>query len=153
MSKTNPSYSSTIKAAVDDHKKTPLVEHSFASQLKGKRGLARIINASTYSVDGLKAAYRHEAAFRQVVWLNTLLLAVLFFVPFAMSLKMTLVFGSFLSLITELFNTGIEASVDYTSTDRHPLAKIAKDVGSAAQFLALLLLAVLWIMAATTIIG
>lgn len=152
MSKTNSLYTPTVKATVDKNLESPLVEHGFASQLKGKRGLARIIKAATYSADGLKAAYHNEAAFRQVVWLNTLLLAVLIFVPFAMSFKMILLFGSFLSLITELFNTGIEASVDHTSTDRHPLAKIAKDVGSAAQFLALLLLAVLWVMAATTLI-
>ena len=67
--------------------------------------------------------------------------------PFATSIKMLLIIASFLSLIVELFNTGIEASVDHTSTTQHPLAKVAKDVGSAAQFLALLLLFVLWSMA------
>ena len=60
---------------------------------------------------------------------------------------MMLIITSFLSLIVELFNTGIEASVDHTSTEQHPLAKIAKDVGSAAQFLVLLLLFILWVMA------
>lgn len=67
--------------------------------------------------------------------------------PFAIYIKMLLLIVSFLSLIVELFNTGIEACVDHTSTEQHPLAKIAKDVGSAAQFLALLLLFVLWLMA------
>lgn len=57
---------------------------------------------------------------------------------------MMTVVASFLSLIVELINTGIEASVDHTSTEQNPLAK---DVGSAAQFLALLLLFVLWLMA------
>jgi diacylglycerol kinase (ATP) len=55
-------------------------------------------------------------------------------------------------LIVELINTGIEASVDHTSTAKHPLAKIAKDVGSAAQFLALLLLFVLWSMALMSVV-
>ena len=124
-----------------------LDSQSFASNVKGKKGLARIIKAASYSMDGFKAAYVHEAAFRQVFWLNLILLIALVFLPFALSLKMILVFASFLSLIVELINTGLEASIDHTSTDRHPLAKIAKDVGSAAQFLALLLLFVLWVMA------
>lgn len=124
-----------------------LDSQSFASNVKGKKGLARIIKAASYSIDGFKAAYVHEAAFRQVFWLNLILLIALVFLPFALSLKMTLVFASFLSLIVELINTGLEASIDHTSTAQHPLAKIAKDVGSAAQFLALLLLFVLWAMA------
>ncbi len=65
---------------------------------------------------------------------------------------MMLMAASFLSLIVELINTGIEASVDHTSLEQHPLAKIAKDVGSAAQFLALLLLFFLWIMALSNLL-
>ncbi len=72
--------------------------------------------------------------------------------PFTVSVKMLLVVASFLSLIVELINTGIEASVDHTSTAKHPLAKIAKDVGSAAQFLALLLLFILWMMALLSVV-
>lgn len=124
-----------------------LVADSFASEVKGKKGLARILKATGYSIDGFRAAYKYEAAFRQVIWLNVVLLIVLIFIPFATSIKMLLIIASFLSLIVELFNTGIEASVDHTSKDKHPLAKVAKDVGSAAQFLALLLLFVLWSMA------
>ncbi len=55
--------------------------------------------------------------------------------------------GLIFSLIVELFNTGIEASVDHTSTQQHPLAKIVKDMVSAAQFLSLMLLFILWVMA------
>ena len=71
----------------------------------------------------------------------------LIFMPFALFIKMLLVLASFLSLIVELFNTAIDASIDHTSTEQHPLAKIGKDVGSAAQFLALTLLFILWLMA------
>lgn len=124
-----------------------LIANSFASEVKGKKGLARILKATGYSIDGFKAAYKYEAAFRQVIWLNVVLFITLIFMPFATSIKMLLIIASFLSLIVELFNTGIEASVDHTSTTQHPLAKVAKDVGSAAQFLALLLLFVLWSMA------
>ena len=129
-----------------------LVADSFASEVKGKKGLSRILKATGYSIDGFKAAYKFEAAFRQVIWLNLLLFTVIIFMPFNVSAKMVLVIASFLSLIVELINTGIEASVDHTSTDHHPLAKIAKDVGSAAQFLALLLLFVLWCMALSNLL-
>ncbi|MEO1849342.1 MAG: diacylglycerol kinase, partial [Psychrobacter sp.] len=75
------------------------------------------------------------------------LLAAVIMMPFTLGIKMTLVLASFLSLIVELINTGIEACVDHTSTAKHPLAKIAKDVGSAAQFVSLCLLTILWLMA------
>ncbi len=127
------------------------VSDSFASEVKGKKGLARIIKATGYSIDGFRAAYRYEAAFRQVLWLNLILFVALIFIPFSINIKMVLVFASFLSLIVELINTGIEACVDHTSTEQHPLAKIAKDVGSAAQFLALLLLFILWLMASSNL--
>ena len=130
-----------------------LASESYASHAKGKKGLSRIVNATGYSIDGFKAAYKYEAAFRQVFWLNLLLVIAIIFLPFALSIKMMLVIASFLSLIVELFNTGLEASVDHTSTERHPLAKIAKDVGSAAQFLALLLLFILWLMALSCLIA
>ena len=127
--------------------KNLLLSDSFASHAKGKTGFSRIIKAAGYSLDGFKAAYKLEAAFRQVVWLNLILFLVLLFIPFGISIKMLLIIVSFLSLIVELINTGIEASVDHTSMTKHPLAKIAKDVGSAAQFLALLLLFALWSIA------
>lgn len=125
----------------------PNLEDNFASKLKGKSGVKRILKAVGYSVDGFKAAYKHEAAFRQVCLLNLVLIIALIFMPFALFIKMLLVMASFLSLIVELFNTAIEASIDHTSTEQHPLAKIGKDVGSAAQFLALTLLFILWLMA------
>lgn len=131
---------------------TLLVTDSFASNAKGKKGLARILKATGYSIDGFKAAYKFEAAFRQVLWLNLVLFTVIIFIPFGINIKMMLVVASFLSLIVELINTGIEASVDHTSSKQHPLAKIAKDVGSAAQFLALLLLFVLWLMTLTNLL-
>ena len=117
---------------------------SYASEKKGKTGIKRIINAYGYSKDGLKAAYRHESAFRQVCWLN-LTLACIF--DFDFSVRLLLITASFISLITELFNTAVEAAVDHTSTEKHELAKRAKDAGSAAQLAALVLLAVTWLSA------
>jgi diacylglycerol kinase len=120
---------------------------SYASEKKGKTGIKRIINAYGYSKDGLKAAYRHESAFRQVCWLNLTLVILACIFDFDFSVRLLLITTSFISLITELFNTAVEAAVDHTSTEKHELAKRAKDAGSAAQLAALVLLAVTWLSA------
>lgn len=120
---------------------------SYASEKKGKTGIKRIINAYGYSKDGLKAAYRHESAFRQVCWLNLTLVILACIFDFDFSVRLLLINASFISLITELFNTAVEAAVDHTSTEKHELAKRAKDAGSAAQLAALVLLAVTWLSA------
>lgn len=120
---------------------------TYANDMKGKTGLRRIINAFGYSMDGLKAAYKSEAAFRQVAWLNGVLVVLIVCLPFAVTLKMLLLLTSTLSLIVELFNTGLEAVVDRIGSDYHPLSKVGKDVGSAAQLITLVLLFTLWIMA------
>lgn len=123
-----------------------LPEGSYAAEMKGKTGLRRIINALGYSKDGIRAAWT-EQGFRQLAWLNGALLVLAFVLPFETAVRMVLVFASFFSWIVELFNTGVEAAVDHTSLERHPLAKRAKDVCSAAQYLSLLLIALLWGMA------
>ncbi|MDO5356034.1 MAG: diacylglycerol kinase [Conchiformibius sp.] len=110
----------------------------------GKKGLERIICAAAYSKDGFQAAFRYEAAFRQLLALHAVLLLCVWLPDFDTATRMVLVAASFVSLITELFNTAIEAVVDYISLEKHPLAKRAKDVGSAAQFTALLMTAMLW---------
>lgn len=120
---------------------------NYASEMKGKTGIQRIIKASTYSRDGFKAAYKSEAAFRQVVWINLVLSILLIFIPLTLAVKMLLLIVSALSIIVELFNTGLEAVVDRISDEYHPLSKVAKDVGSAAQFVVLALQCLLWGMA------
>lgn len=120
---------------------------SYAADKKGKSGIKRIINAFGYSKDGLAAAYRYESAFRQVLWLNLVLIVLTFFLNFDSATKMLLIIASFVSLITELFNTAVEAAVDHTSTEKHELAKRAKDAGSAAQLLALTMLGIVWAIA------
>ncbi|MDO4248165.1 MAG: diacylglycerol kinase [Neisseria sp.] len=121
-------------------------ELSYAEQIKGKTGLQRIINACGYSIDGFKAAMT-EQGFRQLVYLNSVLLVLCFVFPFGPATRMMLIMASFITLIVELFNTGVEAAVDHTSLEKHILAKRAKDVCSAAQTVALMLLAILWLMA------
>ena len=120
---------------------------SYAADKKGKSGIKRIINAFGYSKDGLAAAYRYESAFRQVFWLNLILIVLTFILNFDSATKMLLIIASFVSLITELFNTAVEAAVDHTSTEKHELAKRAKDAGSAAQLLALTMLGIVWAIA------
>ena len=120
---------------------------SYAADKKGKSGIKRIINAFGYSKDGLAAAYRYESAFRQVLWLNLILIVLTFILNFDSATKMLLIIASFVSLITELFNPAVEAAVDHTSTEKHELAKRAKDAGSAAQLLALTMLGIVWAIA------
>lgn len=125
----------------------PESQQNYAQAMKGKTGLQRILKAGGYSRDGLLAAYKSEAAFRQVVWLNIVLAISLFFIPFSITIKMLLLLVSALSIIVELLNTGLEAIVDRISDEYHPLSKVAKDVGSASQLIVLSLQFVLWLMA------
>nr|WP_206600429.1 diacylglycerol kinase [Chromobacterium sphagni] len=114
------------------------------SPFKGKTGLVRLINAFGYSLDGFRAAFRHEDAFRQLVLLAAILIPMAFIVHAAPLARALLVASSLATLIIELLNSAIEAAVDHTSLERHPLAKRAKDMGSAAQLLGLINLAVVW---------
>lgn len=118
----------------------------YATSLKGKHGMKRILNALRYSLDGLKFAC-DEAGFRELLLIHSVVLLILCFCPFPPVSKMLLVMASFISLIVELFNTAIEAAVDHTSLAEHPLAKRAKDVASAAQYLSLAMVIILWLMA------
>ncbi|MGO4998655.1 diacylglycerol kinase [Oceanisphaera sp. W20_SRM_FM3] len=110
----------------------------------GKTGLARIIAAGGYSMQGFKAAYRHEAAFRQETWLFIILLPVALLWPVSLLAKALLIASLFLVLIVELVNSAIEAVVDRIGPEHHELSGRAKDIGSAAVFLALVLVAITW---------
>lgn len=114
------------------------------SPFKGKTGLTRLINAFGYSLDGFRAAYRHEDAFRQEAWLALLLIPLALFLAASGIGKALMVGSVLLVLIVELLNSAIEAVVDRVSLDRHHLAKRAKDIGSAAVLLALLNVVVTW---------
>lgn len=111
---------------------------------KSKSGLRRIWNAMHYSFDGLRAAYRFEHAFRQELWLAAVLLPLAFLAPVSGTGRALMIGSVLLVLIVELLNSALEAVVDRVSTEIHPLAKRAKDIGSAAVFIALLNVAVIW---------
>jgi diacylglycerol kinase (ATP) len=115
---------------------------------KGKRGLRRIVNAFNYSMSGLRLAYRHEHAFRQEVLGAAILLPIACLIPVTPVERVLLIGTILLVLIVELLNSSVEAAVDRAGLDTHHLAKRAKDIGSAAVFLALILLATTWLLIA-----
>lgn len=116
------------------------------SPFKGKTGLSRLVNAFGYSVDGFKAAFKHEDAFRQEVFLSIVLIPLGLYLGKTGVEKALLVAVVLLVLIVELFNSAIEAAVDHTSLERHALAKRAKDIGSAAVFVALTIAVSVWVL-------
>ncbi len=114
------------------------------SPFKGQTGLKRILNAAGYSFDGLSAAFKGEAAFRQLVLLNVVLIPLSFVVNVSRGEQALLIAVCLLALIVELLNSAVEAAIDRISLDLHPLSKNAKDMGSAAQLVALSMIAVVW---------
>ena len=117
---------------------------SAIDEFKGKQGLTRLINALGYSKDGLAAAWKNEAAFREEVLLAAVAFPLAFYLG-QTGIERALLAGSILFiLIVEILNSAVEAVVDKASPEKHELAKQAKDMGSAAQMLALLLIALTW---------
>lgn len=116
------------------------------SPYKGKSGLKRILNATGYSISGFKAAYKNEAAFRQIVLFNVVLIPTSFFLDVTRGEHALMVVVCLFAIIVELFNSAIEAVVDRVSLEKHQLSKNAKDMGSAAQFVALSIIAVTWLI-------
>ena len=119
---------------------------SAESPHKGKTGLTRIWNAFLYSLDGLRAAFRHEDAFRQEVLLAVVLIPTALLAPASGTGKALMIGAVLLVLIVELLNSAIEAAVDRISLEHHLLAKRAKDIGSAAVMLALVNVPVVWLL-------
>jgi diacylglycerol kinase (ATP) len=111
---------------------------------KGRTGLDRVIRATGFSIEGLSAAYRHESAFRQETWLAVVMLPAAFWLGRDW-VEVALLAGTVvLVLIVEILNSGLEAVVDRISFDIHDLSKRAKDYGSAAVMMSLLLCAGVW---------
>jgi diacylglycerol kinase (ATP) len=114
------------------------------SPFKGKTGLTRLSKALSYSIAGLRAAYGHEQAFRQEVWLACVLIPLSLVLP-ATGTGHALMVGSVLFLlVVELINSAIEAAIDRISLEHHSLSKRAKDVGSAAVFVSLVNIVATW---------
>lgn len=107
--------------------------------------MRRLWNAFLYSLAGLKAAYLHETAFRQEVWLAIILIPLACILPASALGRMAMIGSVLLVLIVELLNSSIEAVVDRISLEKHELSKRAKDCGSAAVLISLINVFVVWI--------
>ncbi|WP_367989222.1 diacylglycerol kinase [Vibrio sp. NTOU-M3] len=103
----------------------------------GKTGITRVIHATQYSMKGLVAAWLHEAAFRQETVLSAALFLVAIWLPVTPVEKLLLIGSVLLVLIVELLNSAVEAVVDRVGSEWHELSGRAKDMGSAAVFIAL----------------
>ncbi|MCP4954722.1 diacylglycerol kinase [Photobacterium aquimaris] len=110
----------------------------------GATGLKRIINATGYSIQGLKAAWINEAAFRQESILLVIMTIVSFFMPVTKVERLMMISSLFIVVIAELINSAIEAVVDRIGPEHHELSGRAKDIGSAAVFVALALVVITW---------
>lgn len=116
------------------------------SSFKGKSGIKRILSATGYSIAGFKAAFQHEAAFRQIIFINVVMIPITFFLEINRVEHALMIAVCLLAIIVELFNSAIEAVVDRVSLEKHPLSKNAKDMGSAAQFVSLAIIFFTWLI-------
>ena len=127
-----------------DFKRLTMNERVEESPFKGKTGLRRMMNAVGYSLHGFASAYRHEEAFRQEVMLAMVLTALALWLRVSGLERALMLTSVMLVLVVELLNSAVEAAVDRISLDNHRLAKRAKDIGSAAVFVSLANVVVVW---------
>ena len=114
----------------------------------GNTGMRRIVNATIFSIAGLKAAWRNEAAFRQECTVAFVLVPTACWLGRTAVERALLIGSCFIVLIVELLNTAVEAVVDRVGLDHHRLSGQAKDLGSAAVFMSLTLTLVVWSLVA-----
>ena len=115
-----------------------------SNEFKSTQGLRRIVNAFGYSCAGLRHALRHEMAIRQELIALAVLVPAALLLPVSALERLLLVLSMMLVLLTELLNSAIEAAIDRISLERHPLSGQAKDLGSAAVGVALLMSVACW---------
>ena len=113
---------------------------------KHEPGLMHAWHATGVALQGLRSALVHEDAFRQEVLVAAIAIPVALFANVGITNKALLVGSIFLVLVVELLNSALEAAVDHTSLERHPLAKRAKDIASAAVFLSIMNAVAVWVM-------
>jgi diacylglycerol kinase (ATP) len=110
------------------------------------RGLARVLRAVGSSVRGLAGAFRDEAAFRQELVFAAVVIPLGLWLGHSGVERALLIAPLILILVVELLNSAIEATVDRIGFERHALAGLAKDIGSAAVFVSFVLLTVVWLL-------
>jgi len=111
---------------------------------KHPSGLTHAWRATGIALQGLRAAWQHEDAFRQEVLVAAIAIPVALLLPVAPLGKVMMIASILLVLIVELINSALEAAVDHTSLEQHPLARRAKDIASAAVFLSIVNALVIW---------
>jgi diacylglycerol kinase (ATP) len=109
-----------------------------------QKGIGRLWRATRYSLAGIRAAWTHEAAFRQEVLLAIILAPAAFWLGGSTVERLLLLGSCLIVLITELLNSAVEAAIDRISDDQHRLSARAKDLGSAAVFISLWLAGITW---------
>lgn len=122
----------------------PPADTAADSAFKSRGGLQRIAKAAGYSLAGLRAAVRHEHAFRQELFLAVPMLALVPFIAPGRWQALALVGSVLLVLVVELLNSAVEAVCDAVTVERHPLLGRAKDIGSAAVMLCLIFTVLVW---------
>jgi diacylglycerol kinase (ATP) len=111
---------------------------------KHPAGLTHAWRATGIALQGLRGAWQHEDAFRQEVLVAAVAIPVALLLPVAPLGKVMMIASILLVLIVELINSALEAAVDHTSLEQHPLARRAKDIASAAVFLSIVNALVVW---------
>ncbi|NVD08152.1 diacylglycerol kinase [Vibrio sp. JPW-9-11-11] len=114
-------------------------------QTKSTHGVKRLKNALRYSLQGLSAAFKNEPAFKEEVWLATILIPLAVLLAENSSQRIALIGSVVLVLVVELVNSAIEAAVDRMGTEYHAYAKRAKDMASAAVMVSMLLAGYVWL--------
>jgi diacylglycerol kinase (ATP) len=113
---------------------------------KHRPGLTHAWRATGIALQGLRAAWQHEDAFRQEVLIAAIAIPAALLLPVGATGKAMMIASILLVLIVELLNSAIETAVDHTSLEQHPLARRAKDIASAAVFLCIVNALVIWAM-------
>lgn len=110
----------------------------------GNTGLTRIIKAAGYSWQGIKSAYKNEAAFRQESWLAVVLIPLAIWLSESATQMVLMISSVVLLMMVEIINSAIEAAIDRHGEELHELSGRAKDMGSAAVLFALIYLLLIW---------
>ncbi|MCC4775364.1 diacylglycerol kinase [Vibrio cyclitrophicus] len=112
---------------------------------KSNTGFKRIIKASGFSWQGLTSSFKGEAAFRQEVFMAAILIPLAFYLDVSQVERILMISAVVLVMVVELINTAIEAVVDRIGSEHHELSGMAKDVGSAAVLICLILAGYVWL--------
>jgi len=117
------------------------------NKTEGENPLQHVIKASSYSLEGIGATLKHELAFRIEVGVFFLLLPCIVLIPVSLLFKGLVISSMLLVLLVELLNSALEWIVDYISLEKHPFAKMAKDMGSGAVMISLINAGLFWLLA------